>query len=238
MRYLFTTLAVGYSYVDNAVKFYSSLEERTSLCDFNITTNSNREAQDRINFDYFTLDRYTDNGAGFSFFLNLKVLSLKYALGKGYDYVIFTDADWNVAEEFSEDKILSLFDYMEKNSLDALFERPNEIGYNKEHLSECYFKEKLEAYHVMEHSKWDRAHVFNEQFFVLKVNWKYQYFVRRWEEMMWYSIANNIRNYPDGFEIGVAALESEMKVDFDQWRNLVKSSFTFYSRENELHHRF
>lgn len=237
MRYLFTTLAVGDSYVDSAVRFYSSLEKRTSSCDFNITTNTKR-TQDKINFDYFTLDRYTDSGIGFNFFLNLKVLSLKYALDKGYDYVIFTDADWDIAERFSEDKIVSLFDYMEKNSLDALFERPNEIGYNKEHFNECYFKEKLKDYHVMEHSKWDRAHVFNEQFFVLKVNWKYRYFVRRWEEMMWYSIANNIRNYPDGFEIGVAALESEMKVDFDQWRNLIKNSFTFYSKENELYYRF
>jgi hypothetical protein len=238
MRYLFTTLAVGEEYVNNAFNFYSSIESKTSQCDFNITTNVQLENKDRINFNYFTLDSYHGSGEGFTFFLNLKVLSLKYALDKGYDYVIFTDADWGTTDDFSEEKMLSLFDYMEEKDIDSLFERPNEIGYNKEHINECYFKEKIRDYHVMEHAKWDKAHVFNEQFFVLKVNWKFRYFVRRWEEMMWYSIANDIRNYPDGFEIGVAALEADMKIDFNEWRSLVKNCFIFYNKSNEPYYRF
>lgn len=238
MKYLFTTLAVGKNYVDNAQKSYLDIRNKTTQCDFNITTNSYIENIDRINFDYFTLDRYKDNGGGFNFFLNLKALSLKYAPDKEYDYVIFTDADWNITKNFSEKKILSLFEYMKEKDIDALFERPNEIGYNKEHINECYFKEKIQDYHVMEHTKWDKAHIFNEQFFVLKVNWKFRYFVRRWEEMMWYSIANEIRNYPDGFEIGVAALEAEMNIDFDQWRSLVKDCFSFYDKSNNLYSRF
>jgi len=128
MRYLFTTLAVGDSYVETARKFYSDLESRTLQCDFNITTNIKLDPTERLNFDYFTLDRYDDGDAGFSFFLNLKVLSLKYALDKGYDYVIFTDADWGTTDGFSEDKIISLFEYMKEKDIDALFERPNEIG--------------------------------------------------------------------------------------------------------------
>lgn len=238
MKYLFTTLAIGDSYVDNTLKFYSNLRDKTTFCDLNITTNVVKENQDRINFDYFSLDRYTDSMNGFNFYLNLKALSLKYALDKGYDYVIFTDADWNITDDFSEEKILSLFDYLEKNNLDGLFERPNEIGYNKEHFDECYFKEKISDYHVMEHSKWDKAHVFNEQFFVLKTSWKYRYFVRRWEEMMWYSIANDIRNYPDGFEIGVAALEADMKWDYDQWRNHASNCFQFKNKTGETYYRF
>jgi len=238
MRYLFTTLAVGDSYVEAARKFYSDLESKTTQCDFNITTNVKIPSTERINYDYFTLDRYDDGDAGFSFFLNLKALSLKYALDKGYDYVIFTDADWSTADGFSEEKILSLFQHMEEENIDALFERPNEIGYNKEHFDECYFKEKIQDYHVMEHNKWDRAHVLNEQFFVVKVGWKYRYFVRRWEEMMWYSIANNIRNYPDGFEIGVAALEAELESDYNKWRGLVKNCFVFYNKQGEPYYRF
>jgi len=143
MKYLFTTLAVGDDYIDNTLKFYSDLRDKTTLCDFNITTNVVRENQDRMSFDYFSLDRYTDSMDGFNFYLNLKALSLKYALDKGYDYVIFTDADWNVGDDFSEEKILSLFDYLEKNNIDGLFERPSEIGYSKEHLDQCFFKEKI-----------------------------------------------------------------------------------------------
>jgi hypothetical protein len=56
--------------------------------------------------------------------------------------------------------------------------------------------------------------------------------------MMWYSIANNIRNYPDGFEIGVAALESEMKYDYDQWRALIRDCFKFNSKDGKEFIRF
>lgn len=237
MKYLFTTLAVGQEYLDNAIECYSNIGSKTN-CDFNITTNVDLPNTERINFDYFTLDRYHDTGAGFSFFLDLKCLSLKYALDKGYDYVIFNDADWRITENFTEDKILSLFNYMEKNDLDLLFERPGKIGYYKDKPESCFFQDKLNDFHVYEHNKWDDAHVTNEQFLVFRVNWKFRYFVRRWEEMMWYSIANNIRNYPDGFEIGVAALESEMKYDYDQWRALIRDCFKFNSKDGKEFIRF
>jgi hypothetical protein len=55
---------------------------------------------------------------------------------------------------------------------------------------------------------------------------------------MWYSVANSIRNYPDGFEIGVAALEAEMKFDFNEWRNLVPDCFMFYNKLNQPYYRF
>ena len=238
MKYLFTTLAVGQSYLDTAIEFYKDLESKTTNCDFNITTNVKLESSGRLNYDFFSLDRYDDGGSGFSFYLNLKALSLKYALEKGYDYVIFIDADWTVGKEFSEEKILSLFAHMEKEELDIIFERPAEVGYYKEHFDECYFKQKILDYNVFEHNKWDLAHVVNEQFLVFKVNWKFKYFVRRWEEMMWYSIANNIRNYPDGFEIGVAALEADMKWDYDTWRNFVRNCFEFKNKLGELYYRF
>ncbi len=237
MKYLITTLAVGESYLDNAIKCYTNLANKTT-CDFNITTNVERENTSRLNFDYFKLDRYNDYGAGFSFYLNLKALSLKYALDKAYDYVIFNDADWNTTEKFSENNILGLFEYMENRDLDVLFERPANIGYYKEHYEECYFKEKMTDYNVLEHSMWDDAFVVNEQFFVFKVNAKFRFFVRRWESMMWYAIANNIRHYPDGFEIGISIHETGMKYDFEEWQNLVRENFYFHSKNNELYYRF
>ncbi len=36
-----------------------------------------------------------------------------------------------------------------------------------------------------------------------------------WEQFLWYSIHNDIRNYPDGFEIGVSALEAGMKWNYN-----------------------
>lgn len=238
MKYLFTTLAVGADYLDNAIQCFKDIRNKTN-CDFNITTNVSLDNEERINFDFFSLDRYHDDMAGFSFFLDLKSLSLKYALDKGYDYVIFIDADWRITNEFSEEKLLNLFKHMDNNELDMLAERPAEIGYYKENFDRCYFKEKILDYHLFEHNKWDRAHVFNEQFMVFKINWKFRYFIRHWEQMMWYNIANNIRNYPDGFEIGVSVLEAEMKYQYTyDWMQHVKNIFTFNNKQGETFTRF
>jgi hypothetical protein len=105
-------------------------------------------------------------------------------------------------------------------------------------MNHCFFDRKLYDYHVFEHTKWDNAHVVNEQFMVFRNNWKFRYFVRRWEEFLWYSIHNNIRNYPDGFDIGVSALEAEMNWDWDSFRGLLPSCFEFHDKAGNLHIRF
>jgi hypothetical protein len=237
MKYIFTTLAVGESYLNNASKCYTEYSEKCSA-DFNITTNEKCEVGSKVNLDLFKLDKYHDNGAGFTFFLNLKVLSLKYCLDKGYDYIIYNDADWRMTDNFSEGKLFNMFNKMEENNLDFLFERPSMIGDHKADMSNCFFDRKLKDYHVFEHTKWDKAHVINEQFMVFKNTWKFRYFVRRWEEFLWYSIHNEIRNYPDGFDIGVSALEAEMKWDWDMFRGTIPGCFEFHDKEGNLHTRF
>ena len=203
-----------------------------------ITTNEQYQVGPKVSLDIFKLDRYEDGNSGFSFFLNLKVLSLKYCLDKGYDYIIYNDADWRMTENFSEDKLFNMFNHMENNNLDFLFERPAKIGGHKQDMSNCFFDRKLYDYHVFEHSKWDEAHVVNEQFMVFKNTWKFRYFVRRWEEFLWYSIHNNIRNYPDGFDIGVSALDAEMKWDWNSFRGFLPGCFEFHDKAGNLHTRF
>ena len=237
MKYIFTTLAIGDSYVENASKCYTTYSEKCSA-DFNITTNETCNVGPKVNLDIIKLDKYHDDHEGFSFYLNLKVLSLKYCLDKGYDYIIFNDADWRMTNNFSEDKLFNLFNHMKDNDLDFLFERPAKIGDHKKDMSGCFFDRKMSDYNVFEHNKWDEAHVVNEQFLVFKNNWKFRFFVRRWEEFLWYSIKNDIRNYPDGFEIGVSALESDMKWDWNSFRRFIPGCFEFYDKPGNLHIRF
>jgi hypothetical protein len=237
MKYIFTTLAVGDSYLKNASECYTTYSDRCSA-DFNITTNEMYEVGSKVNIDLFKLDRYDDGNPGFAFYLNLKVLSLKYCLDKGYDYIIYNDADWKMRESFNENNLFDLFNHMEQNNLDFLFERPAQIGSYKKDLTNCFFDRKLYDYHVFEHSKWDEAHVVNEQFLVFKNNWKFRYFVRRWEEFLWYSIHNNIRNYPDGFDIGVSAMDADMNWDWNSFRVFLPGFFEFHDKSGNLHIRF
>lgn len=237
MKYIFTTLAIGDSYLENASKCYSEYSQKCSA-DFNITTNTIIDTHPKVNLDIIKLDSYDDGNPGFSFFLNLKVLSLKYCLNKDYDFIIYNDADWKIRENFDEKNLLNMFSYMEDNNLDFLFERPAKIGDHKRDMINCFFDRKLKDYGVLDHSKWDEAHVVNEQFLVFRNSWKFKYFVNRWEQFLWYTIHNNIRNYPDGFEIGVSALESEMKWDWNSFRNFLPNFFEFYDKAGNLHIRF
>lgn len=237
MKYIFTTLAIGESYLDSAVSLHKSILNKTTS-DFNITTDQEYNNFDRLNFNKLNLENYHDKRTGFSFYYNLKVLSLKYCLDKNYDYIVYTDADWRSRDEFSEQKFLDLFQHMEKNNIDFCFERPAPIGPNKRNLDNCFFQEKLRDYNVFEHDKWDDAHVVNEQFLVFRNSWKFRFFVRKWEEFLWYSIKNNIWNYAEGFEIGVSALEAQMKWDYSSLSFFLKNSFEFNDKLGNLWIRF
>jgi hypothetical protein len=237
MTYIFTTLAVGNSYVLNALQSFERLSKLLPNASFNITTTSDVK-HNLINIDRFKLDKLTDSGPGFAFHLNLKSLALKYCIDKSFDMIVYLDADWCPTEKLSEDNFNNLYNYMLSNNIDMLCERPAQIGYYKNKPYECFFNEKLIDYRVKEHDYWDEAHVFNEQILIFKNNYKFNFFANRWEQFLWWTVANNIRNYPDGFEIGVSALDAKMKYDFDQWRTLAQGIFKFKDKQGNEHIRF
>jgi hypothetical protein len=50
---------------------------------------------------------------------------------------------------------------------------------------------------------------------------------------------NNIRSYPDGFDIGVSALEAGMKYKFvGVFNSHIPNCFAFYTKSNDYHVRF
>jgi hypothetical protein len=249
MRYCFTTLAVGEPYESRTLEFFKQLRERTTKCDFFITTTNDEfvDLGDRIYINKINVDSLHDSRGGFSFNLNLKCLSLKHVLDfqknnpsfEKYDYVIFTDGDWIVHDEFLEEKIVNMLNYMESNEVDFLFERPASIGDGRKNPEASFYRDKIYDYDILEYDKWDEAHVVNEQFLVFKNNYKFRFFTSRWEQFLWYTIKNDIRNYPDGFEIGVSALEAGMKWEYQGvFPNLIPKCFSFYTKSNELHIRF
>jgi chaperone protein DnaJ len=150
-----------------------------------------------------------------------------------------TNGDWIVHDEFSEQKILNMLNYMETENIDFAFERPAAIGDSRKNPEHSFFRDKLYDYDILEYDKWDEAHVVNEQFLVFKNNYKFRFFVNRWEQFLWYSIKNDIRNYPDGFEIGVSALEAGMKWNYNGvFNHFLPKCFAFYTKNDVFHIRF
>lgn len=237
MKYIFTTLAIGENYLENS---YNSFKEFSVSCsaDFNITTNIIKESTNKINIDILKLDKYGEGPDYFSFYFNLKCLSLKYCLDKDYDYIVYLDSDWRIGESFDENKLMNIFTHMETNGYDFLFERPGRIGDHKSNLHNCFFQDKLKDYNAFDHNNWDDAHVVNEQFLIFKNNNKFKFFVNRWEQFLWYSIMNNIKNYAEGFEIGISALEANMSWDWNSFRGFLSECFQFNDKYGNLHTRF
>jgi hypothetical protein len=158
---------------------------------------------------------------------------------KKFDYVIFTDGDWIMHENFSEDKVLNMLNYMENEELDFVFERPASIGDGRKDPENSFYRDKIYDYDILEYDKWDDAHVVNEQCLVFKNNYKFRFFTQRWEQFLWYSIHNDIRNYPDGFEIGISALESGMKWNYNGvFNHFLPSCFAFYTKTGDYNIRF
>lgn len=263
MNYIFTTLAINEPYFKKSLEFYMALHDKTKNGVFNITTSNNDLNRITENIGLTIEELYEKypklkittieslnkrfsfplemDGAGFIFNLNLKVLSIKAAMlqNENLDYLIFSDGDWGIYDGFDENKLFNMFKFMDENQIDFGFERPAKIGdYKKNNYQDCFFMEKIIDYGVDKHNLWDEAEVVNEQFLVFKCNEKLMIFEQKWEQMLWYTIANNIRNYPDGFEIGVSALESKMKHSLSPLR-MLSNCFYFYPKYSEnMHIRF
>lgn len=254
MKYFITTLAVNEPYFTKSLEFHKQLSTRTKDALYNITTTE----ADIVNFELTsgqllsdtlteypniritTLEQFNTIFAfplekkppvDFAFNLNLKVLALKACVKSvdEFDYVIFMDGDWNIYDGFDEAKILNALSLMEREEYDFAFERPALVGPAKDDPN-CFFPQKIRDYNVTDHEVWDEAHVVNEQFLIFKNNWKFRLFAMKWEQFLWYSIANDIMNYPDGFEIGVAALESKMKWSFYGIFGEMRECFYFYDK--------
>ena len=182
-----------------------------------------------------------------SFHYNLKVLSLKHILeyeknnpnSEGYEFIIFSDGDWTMFEHFSEEKVLNMLNWTKENDYDFVFERPARIGDSRADPDGSFFRQKLIDYDMLEYDKWDEAHCVNEQFMLFKNSYKFRFFVQRWEQFLWYSIENKIRNYAEGFEIGISALEAGMKWHFNNaFNHFLQQCFQFYNKSEQLYIRF
>jgi hypothetical protein len=260
MNYIFTTLAVGKPYFSSGLKFYANLHDRTKFAFLNITTTENDLLKinecigltkeeyiskyprikittlEQINPHFKTPLHAVNSTTNLSFQFNYKALSIKAGikLKENFEFLIYVDSDWSIHESFDETKILNMCSYMNSQEIDFAYERPAKIGnYKKNNLHDCFFIQKVKDYNAVDHIMWDEADVVNEQFLVFKNNWKLKFFSMKWEQFLWYALANDITGYAEGFEIGVSALESRMKMSYNPL-GLIKECFYFYGRHNSV----
>jgi len=234
MKYIFTTLAIGKKYYDLAINFSSKLLDldptisRVIVSDIEGEIPKNTKIikpQNNIVYNICNTFNY-----------NLKYLAIKEAINFDSEYVIFTDADWIISDNYDKNKI---FKFLNENNpnVDFFFERPHGIGDSKKDWNNCFWRHKIEPYGLMDTDKYDKAHVCNEQFMIFKNNDKLKEFVRFWSLRNDFSINNNIWAFAEGVEIGMSAIDANMISEYSTFYT-INNCFEFYDVCNNHYIRF
>jgi hypothetical protein len=169
---------------------------------------------------------------------NLKYYPIKHSKQMGFDYIIFVDSDWEIIEDYNEDEILKMFNFMSENNLDFLFERPHLIGHGKHDGQQSFWRHKIDFYKLLETDLYDSGHVVNEQFLVFKNNEKLKIFLNEWERLTNLATKNNLWAFAEGVEIGMSSALSNMNFNYNDWKNFVRNFFTFTSVDGKIYNRF
>ena len=122
--------------------------------------------------------------------------------------------------------------------IDFYFERPHSIGTSKLNLdNNCFWKHKISPYRLLETTKYDNAHVCNEQFMIFKNNEKLERFVESWSEKNQFCIENNVWTFAEGVEIGMSYVDAGMAVRYTNF-STINDCFEFNDISGNLHVRF
>ena len=236
MNYTFCSLAIGERYLNNIFKTFNDLTSITSSNFLAVTDvkleNNNSRITLTSNEDYPIMtkdERY--------FNYNLKFLPIKEASKLNTDFLIYIDADWCVKDNFNESRFEDLFTHMNEHNIDFVFERPHHIGPGKFIGRECFWHHKVIPYGLDKTDKYDKGHVCNEQFIVIKNNDKVKTFIDFWEKLYWQSYNENIWPFAEGVEIGMSTIEANMNTDW-QPLSLIRDCFFFHSRDGGYNSRF
>lgn len=227
--YTYCTVAVGESYLKQAVEFHTKVVSYPNCHSSVITTNPSAfysvvdcHTSPKITFDLLESDDevfnappgYHDRGSfnefGFNYNIKHRPIAKTYSITDA-DYIIFCDADWKVRSEYSEDGVLRILQRMSEMKVDFLFERPHKIGAGKHNSSTCFWKHKIDAYGLMNTSEFDDADVCNEQYMVFANNQKLGVFCEYWNMLYTKSQRENIWTFAEGVEIGMSTIVAKMK---------------------------
>lgn len=232
MKYAFTTLATGDSYLASAKELENSLKIKSKSHQMVIATNLDCVNDGDTFFHKVPADRKLITGNFYNY--NLKYFPIKCAAD--YDAVIYIDADWRIHENFSETKIVNFLDAFLKSDADFLFERPHKIGPSKVSNS-CFWRNKIAPYNLLETTQYDECDVCNEQFLVFRGGEKLKSFCDFWEKRCIYLESIDGWAFAEGVEIGMSAKDANLKAYHCFFREL-KECFKFTSNLGKIYERF
>lgn len=232
------TVAVGDQYYNNFKTFIQDLNHLN--LDVNFVVVTDKQKMDFENVKTFSLSEsdvpFVNVGKKKEFNFNLKYLPIKYASEQDSEFVFFVDSDWKVHKEINREKIINFLTFFGDSKYDFLFERSLPIREAKKKLN-SFWSHKIDLYQLNQTEEYDNGHIANEQFLCFKNNEKLKNFVKVWEEKNKICLANNVRPWCEGVEIGMSSAKSKMEMspyNFKQMRNC----FLFHSKSGKTYQKF
>jgi hypothetical protein len=232
MKYAFTTLATGNKYLMSAVKFAYNLNEKCKSHKMIIATDVDNDPIQNVEFYKIPKERKLTTGRQFNY--NLKYFPIQCA--SDFDVVIYVDADWRIYEGFEEKKLISFLDKFVKSNIDFLFERPHKIGASKND-SNCFWKNKIHPYNLLNTPEYDECDVCNEQFLLFRGGNKLKNFCNAWEKRCEYLESIDGWAFAEGVEIGMSAKDAGLISEYSMFREL-NQFFKFNSVSGVEYTRF
>ena len=244
-KHLYCTIAVGEKYFNSALTIASMLNQFATNHHFLIVTDS--KSLDIISrlwtlpLPNTTIEVLSDDKVLFfgttCFNYMLKYYPMYKASELDYEYVIYIDSDWRIRPTYDQNNIDALFEFMEKEEYDVIFERPYWVGDAKNGGRECVFYHKIDFYKLLETTEYDEAHMCNEQILAFKNNDKFKIFVNKFKELHDISTEAKLWPFAEGLEMGMSMITAKMKFTWGGF-HLLKNMYEFYAQDGGLHIRF
>ena len=112
------------------------------------------------------------------------------------------------------------------------------LDYIKKSFDPNVWGSRKDLLELLMYSKWDEAHVVNEQFLIFKNNEKLKKFSCFWESLSNKASDGNLWAFAEGVEIGMSASHSKMTYEYYQWQRILNDCFTFNSVCGNFYKRF
>jgi len=236
-KHLYCTLAVGERYLKSALKMVETLNKVSNDHHFLIVTHAEiPDVPPNTTIEILPEDKVLFLGECFNYML--KYYPLYMASKTNYENIIFIDADWRIRKEYNAKRVNELFEHMDKENLDILFERPCNIGDGKKNSQECIFYHKIDFYKLLETDEYDAGYFCNEQFLVFKNNDKFKVFVEKFKELYYHGTKHELWPFAEGLEMGMSMAVAKLKGAWMHWGFFLREFFEFTSNDGGVSVKF
>lgn len=216
ITYTYAQLAVGYNdkfdyyFFDRSKNF---IREKNSFNSAIVHVTTDVESDDKIdNMKYYPCgDSYIKNVGEF-FAFNLKYLAVKNAMeNTDAEFIIYTDADFSIAEGYREEKLQKYLTYLKTENIDINSYVERYIKLNGSIMLTPRDTDWYEKYNKLNANNLEGdVRLLMESFITFRNGPKLKEFLKYWEELYHFCNENNIEHYGECIEIGVAANKAKM----------------------------